>query len=101
MVALSTPPQVQRVVRQRALSLGGPSWPWKTAAAFALHPVPTSADVLAILDRVVRRMPRRLADEACDDRWEGIDVLAQVQRSGLPSLLSTPTSAGRGGLARR
>lgn len=47
--------------------------------AFALHPVPTSADVLAILDRVVRRIARRLADEVCDDRWEGIDVLAQVQ----------------------
>ena len=32
--------------------------------AFAMHPVPTSADVLAILDRIVRRVARRLADEA-------------------------------------
>ncbi|HEX7838091.1 MAG TPA: transposase, partial [Kofleriaceae bacterium] len=48
--------------------------------AFALHPVPTGADVLAILDRIMRRIARRLADEACDDRMEeGIDVLAQVQ----------------------
>ena len=48
--------------------------------AFALHPVPTSADVLAILDRIVRRLARRLADEARDDRVEeGVDVLAQVQ----------------------
>ena len=47
--------------------------------AFAPHPVPTSADVLAILDRIVRRIARRLADEACDDRVEDIDVLAQVQ----------------------
>ena len=47
---------------------------------FALHPVPTSADVLAILDRIVRRVTRRLADEACDDSVEdGVDVLAQVQ----------------------
>ncbi len=44
--------------------------------AFALHPVPTSADVLAILDRIVRR----LADEARGDSVEeGVDVLAQVQ----------------------
>jgi hypothetical protein len=44
--------------------------------AFALHPVPTSTDVLAILDRIARR----LADEARDDSVEhGVDVLAQVQ----------------------
>jgi hypothetical protein len=47
--------------------------------AFALHPVPTSADVLAILDRIVCRIARRLADEASDDRVEDIDALAQVQ----------------------
>jgi hypothetical protein len=42
--------------------------------------VPTSADVLAILDRIARRIARRLADEARDDsREEGVDVLAQVQ----------------------
>ncbi len=44
--------------------------------AFALHPVSTSTDVLAILDRIVRR----IADETRDDRVdEGVDVLAQVQ----------------------
>jgi hypothetical protein len=44
--------------------------------AFAFHPVPTRADVLAILDRIVRR----LADEARDDRVEeGVDIFAQVQ----------------------
>jgi hypothetical protein len=44
--------------------------------AFALHPVPTSADVLAILDRIARR----LADEVRDDNMEqDVDVLAQVQ----------------------
>ena len=44
--------------------------------AFALHPVPTSADVMAILDRIARR----LADEARDDGLDdGVDVLAQVQ----------------------
>jgi hypothetical protein len=47
--------------------------------AFAPHPVPTSVDVLAILDRIVRLIARLLADEACDDRVEDIDVLAQVQ----------------------
>jgi hypothetical protein len=48
--------------------------------AFALHPVPISADVLAILDRIVRRIARRLADEACDQGVEeGVDVLSQVQ----------------------
>lgn len=48
--------------------------------AFALHPVPTSADVVTILDRIVRRIARRLAAEARDDAVdEGIDVLAQVQ----------------------
>jgi hypothetical protein len=46
----------------------------------ALHPVPTSADVVAILDRIVRRIVRRIADEARDDSVEeGVDVLAQVQ----------------------
>ena len=29
-----------------------------------MHPVPTNADVLAILDRIMRRVARRLADEA-------------------------------------
>ena len=48
--------------------------------AFAMHPVPTSADMLAILDRIVRRVARRLADEAHgDDDSDAPDVLAQVQ----------------------
>ena len=48
--------------------------------AFALHPVPTSTDVVAILDRIVRRLARRLADETRDDAVdEGVDVHAQVQ----------------------
>jgi hypothetical protein len=47
---------------------------------FALHPVPTSADVLAILDRIVRRVVRRLAaDSRDDDADTPPDVLAQVQ----------------------
>ncbi len=50
-------------------------------ACGSLHPVPTSADVLAILDRIVRRVARRLAAEARDDDEIDVapDVLAQVQ----------------------
>jgi WbqC-like protein len=49
--------------------------------AFAILPVPTSADMRAILDRIVRRIARRLADEAGDDGDVDAapDVLAQVQ----------------------
>jgi hypothetical protein len=39
--------------------------------AFAPHPVPTSADVLAILDRIVRRIARRLADTTADALGDG------------------------------
>jgi hypothetical protein len=48
---------------------------------FVMHPVPTNADVLAILDRIMRRVARRLANEAVDDAPEDAapDVLAQVQ----------------------
>ena len=48
---------------------------------FAMHPMPTSADVLAILDRLVRRIARRLARETQRRRRRGraADVLAQVQ----------------------
>jgi len=48
---------------------------------FAMHPVPTSADVLAILDWIVRRVARRLAADARDDDDPDAppDVLAQVQ----------------------
>ncbi len=43
---------------------------------FALHPVPTSADVMTILDGIVRRLADEARDGAVDER---IDVLAQVQ----------------------
>jgi hypothetical protein len=48
---------------------------------FEMHPVPTSADVLAILDRIVRRVARRLAAEVHDDTDVDVvpDVLAQIQ----------------------
>jgi len=44
-------------------------------------PVPTNANVLAILDRIMRRVARRLANEAIGDIDEDAapDVLAQVQ----------------------
>jgi len=43
-------------------------------------PVPTNANVLAILDRIMRRVARRLANEAVDDDEDAApDVLAQVQ----------------------
>lgn len=48
---------------------------------FVMLPVPTNQDVLEILDRIVRRVARRLAAEACDDddMPAASDVLAQVQ----------------------
>src|SRR5258706_10926342 len=48
---------------------------------FELHPGPTNADVLAILDRLVRRVARRLAADARDDDDADAppDGLAQVQ----------------------
>jgi hypothetical protein len=48
---------------------------------FVMLPVPTNQDVLAILDRIVRRVARRLAAEARDDddMPAASDVLAQVQ----------------------
>ncbi|MDB4953505.1 MAG: hypothetical protein JWO36_1074 [Myxococcales bacterium] len=50
--------------------------------AFVMHPIPTTADVLAILDRMVRRVERRLAAEACDDgeadAAPDVLVLAQI-----------------------
>ena len=51
--------------------------------AFVLHPVPRGADLLAIHDRLVRRVMRRLANEAVADLDESIDpepdLFAQVQ----------------------
>ena len=48
---------------------------------FVMHPVPTNADVLAILDRIMRRVARRLANEAVEDVNDDAapNVLAQVQ----------------------
>jgi hypothetical protein len=52
--------------------------------AFVLLPVPTGADLLAILDRVIRQIARRLAKEAAgandtDDADLPPDLFAQVQ----------------------
>jgi len=48
---------------------------------FVMLPVPSNADVLAILDRIMRRVARRLANEADHDLDEDAvpDVFAQVQ----------------------
>jgi hypothetical protein len=48
---------------------------------FVILPVPTNQDVLAILDRIVRRVARRLAAEVSDDDNAPAmsDLLAQVQ----------------------
>lgn len=67
--------------------------------AFAHHPVPTSADVLAILDRIVRLLACRLANEVRDDSVdEGIDVLAQIQAEAAATWCSPqngkPTARG-------
>ena len=67
--------------------------------AFVLHPVPRGEDLLAILDRIVRRVMRRLADEAVADPDESIDatpdLFAQVQAEAAttwraPSVASAP-----------
>ncbi|HEX2689477.1 MAG TPA: transposase [Kofleriaceae bacterium] len=51
--------------------------------AFALLPAPTGVDLLAILDRVIRQIARRLAEEAgvnnTDDADLPPDLFAQVQ----------------------
>jgi hypothetical protein len=49
---------------------------------FEMLPVPTSANVLAILDRIMRRIARRLAKDATNGELVddmAPDVLAQVQ----------------------
>jgi hypothetical protein len=49
---------------------------------FEMLPAPTSNDVLAILDRIIRQVAKRLARETCgedDDAPATPDVLAQVQ----------------------
>ena len=58
---------------------------------FAMLSVPKNQDVLAILDRIVRRVARRLAAEARDDHDmpAASDVLAQVQAEAA----ATPSSS--------
>ena len=49
---------------------------------FEMLPVPTNAEVLAILDRIMRRIARRLAEDAGDGNVGDNavpDVIAQVQ----------------------
>ena len=64
-----------------------------------MHPVPRGADLLAILDRIVRRVMRRLADAGVADPDESIDpepdLFAQVQAEAAttwraPSVGSAP-----------
>ena len=66
---------------------------------FVLQAVPRGDDLLAILDRIVRRVMRRLSDEAAADLDESIDptldLFAQVQAEAAttwraPSVASAP-----------
>ena len=60
-------------------------------------PVPSNADVLAILDRIMRRIARRLAKEAAADDRDAApvpDVLAQVQAEAAATWRS-PADASR------
>jgi len=63
---------------------------------FERIPVPSSADVLAILDRIMRQVAKRLAREAHhdDDAPEAPDVLAQVQAEAAATWRA-PTEARR------
>ena len=59
---------------------------------FELLPLPTNADVLAILDRLLRRIARRLATLADADTFDEDarpDVLAQVQAHAATNRRST------------
>jgi hypothetical protein len=58
---------------------------------FALHPVPTSGDVLASLYRIVRRVARRLAHVAITTRRASCCIDARRRRN------STAWSASGGG----
>jgi hypothetical protein len=62
---------------------------------FEMLPVPTNADVLAILDRIMRRIARRLANDATSgelDEDAAPDVLAQVHAEAA-STWRSPTDA--------
>jgi hypothetical protein len=62
------------------------------ALRFALHPLATSVDVLAILDRIVRRVVRRLAADARDDDDADapLDVIAEHDRDALERTRALP-----------
>jgi hypothetical protein len=65
--------------------------------AFALLPAPTGADLLAILDRVIRQISRRLAREAAgandtDDADLPPDLFAQVQAEAATTWRSPATA---------
>ena len=65
---------------------------------FQMLPVPTNADVLAILDRIMRRIARRLAHEAAADDRDADpvpDVLAQVQAEAAAMAFSCRRSCDR------
>jgi hypothetical protein len=65
--------------------------------AFALLPAPTGADLLAILDRVIRQISRRLAREAAgandtDEADLPPDLFAQVQAEAATTWRSPATT---------
>ena len=64
---------------------------------FALLPAPTGTDLLAILDRVIRRIARRIADETGDYDAAGDldpcpDLLAQIQAEAVTTWRSPATA---------
>lgn len=65
--------------------------------AFALLPAPTGTDLLAILDRVIRRIARRIADETGDYDAAGDpdpcpDLFAQIQAEAATTWRSPATA---------
>ena len=65
--------------------------------AFALLPAPTGTDLFAILDRVIRRIARRIADETGDYDAAGDldpcpDLLAQIQAEAVTTWRSPATA---------
>lgn len=67
---------------------------------FEMLPAPTSNDVLAILDRIIRQVAKRLARETCgedDDAPATPDVLAQVQAEAAATWRAPTDGSGGGG----
>jgi hypothetical protein len=62
---------------------------------FAMHPVPTSADVLAILDRIVRRIARRLAAAARVRSRSGLRKVDREDATSARNVAYTQCSAIR------